>query len=750
VRSHDLDSETNNMDDSIIPSNGVALRGTAPVLTFPEPERQDDIALREVWRVLRKRKFLVLGCLAGTVVLAGLVSAFLPRRYEAVSRVLVNPQNSNALGLDPMDAISGNGLSNDIAQQTQVRVLQSDPLAWNVITLLRLDQRKDFAGALTTPPGEAFERIPVPRKVGLLSIFHATLRVAAVPKTQLIEVRFRARDPQLAADVANTLTNAYIERNFRTRYEATMQASDWLSKQLDDLKKNVEASQERFTEYQKKSGIIGTDEPHNVFIAQLDETNKQMAGAQAERILREARYRVAVTGNPELIADIVPTSSLAILRIQQADLQNQYAQLTSKYGTAYPRVEQVSTQLKQVDSSITRQIAEVRTRLEQEYQAALKTENGLDVELAKQKQQAYKMNDSGIQFAILKKDFDSSRDLYDSLMKKLKEAGIVAGLRSTNVDIIDPAEAPIKPAEPRVVLNLAVGLLLGMFSGVGLAFLLENLDTTITAPESGDILVNMPMLGIVPHLSLNGSRSHKHLSDEEKNLPFLLTRPESHLAESFRALRTTLLLSSAGAPPKVIIVSSAAPGEGKTTVSINLALTFAQKGSRVLLVDADMRRSGVQGRLGLQDQRGLSSCLAGRIDASELIKPMPGGMGLDVLPSGQTPPNPVELLDSERMRELITQGRERYDHILFDTPPMVGLSDALVLSPCADAVLLVARSALTSRQSLSRARDILARINAHTVGVIINDLNLESVDYYHYYGYYGSKYGRYYADAASS
>lgn len=733
------------MDESLTATKHAVAPTGVSVLTIPTPDLRDDITLREIWRVLRKRKLLVLGCLVGMVALAGVVSALLPRRYEAIARVLVNPQDSNALGLDPMDALAGNGLSNDIVQQTQVRVLQSDPLAWDVVKQLRLDQRKDFAGELATAPGEAIERMPVPQKVLLLSAFHAVLRVEAVPKTELIEVRFRARDPQLAADVANALTHAYIERTFRTRYEATVQASDWLSKQLEDLKKNVEASQQRFTEYQKKSGIIGTDETHSVFIVQLDELNKQMAAVEADRILREARYRIAASGNPELIADVAPTSTLAILRAQQADLKNQYAQLTAKYGSAYPRVEQVGTQLRQVEGSITTQIKEIRDRFEEEYQAALKTEHMLNAELEKHKEEAYRMNDAGIQFAILKRDFDSSRDLYEGLMKKLKEAGIVAGLHSTNVDVIDPAEAPIKPAEPRVLLNVAVGLLLGAFSGVGLAFLLENLDTTISTPEHGEILANLPVLGVVPHLSLNGSHGHQPLSAEEKDLPFLLSRPNSHFAEAFRALRTTLLLSSPGAPPKVIIISSAAPGEGKTTMSVNCALALAQKGSRVLLVDADLRRSGAQGRLRMQGELGLSSCLAGTRDAREAIRPLPGGMGLDVLPSGPRPPNPVELLDSERMRGLLEQWRQDYDHIVIDTPPLVGLSDALVLSPFVDAVLLVARSDQTSRQSLCRARDILARVNAHTVGVIINDLNLKSVDYYNYYGYYGSKYGEYYA-----
>jgi polysaccharide biosynthesis transport protein len=550
--------------------------------------------------------------------------------------------------------------------------------------------------------------------------------------------------------VANAVTSAYIERTFRTRYEATVQASDWLSKQLDDLKKNVESSQQRFTEYQKKSGIIGTDETHNIFIVQLEELNKQMAGAKGERILREARYRVAVSGNPELIADVAPTSTLAILRAQQADLKNQYAQLSAKYGSAYPRVEQVSTQLNQVEGSITTQVTEIRDKFQNEYRAALETELGLNTELEKQKQQAYKMNDAGIEFAILKRDFESSRDLYEDLMKKLKESGIVAGLHSTNVDVIDPAEVPTKPAEPRVMLNIAVGLMLGMFGGIGLAFLLENLDTTIRAPEYGEILVNLPVLGVVPHLNLNGTKGHKPLSKAEQELPFLMSRPNSQFAEAFRALRTTLLLSSPGSPPKVIIVSSAAPGEGKTTVSVNCALAFAQKGAKVLLVDADLRRSGAQGRLRMQGELGLSSCLSGGRESAEFIKDLPGGMGLAVLPAGQKPPNPVELLDSDRMRTLLEQWREEYEHIIIDTPPLVGLSDALALSPFADAVLLVARSGRTSQQSLRRARDILNRVHARTVGVLINDLDIDSGDYYNYYGYYGSDYGEYYPEGAKN
>ncbi len=735
------------MKDSLVPQGEQIATGGARAVAM-NGVHPNDISIQEIWRILRKRRWAILGVLVGSLLVAGLISAFMTRRYEAVGQVLVNPQDSNALGIDPLDALGGGGLQNDIVQQTQVQVLQSDPLAWEVIRQLRLDQREDFAGQDVTKAGQSFETVTGPKKVTLLATFHKGLRVSAIPKTQLIEVRFRARDPKIAADVVNALTNGYIERNFRTRYQATMQASDWLSKQLNDLKNNVEASQQRFTEYQKKSGIIGTDDAHNVFITQLDELNKAMAAAEADRIMKEANFRVAASGNPETIAQLAPSSTLAVLRTQQADLNNQFAQLSAKYGDAYPRVVQLRSQLEQVQGSIGGQVKLLREQFEQQYLAALKTEHMLGKRLEEHKQQAYEMNEAGIQYAILKRDFDSSRDLYQDLLKRLKEAGIVAGLKSTNVDVIEPAEAPIRPAEPRVALNLAVGLLLGTFGGIGLAFLLESLDTTVSPPESGEILPNLPVLGIVPHFSL-ATRNRKAIEERDK-VPFLLSRPNSQFAEAFRGLRTTLLLSSAGSPPRVILISSAAPGEGKTTTSINCAVTLAQKGKRVLLVDADLRRSGVERYLQVESKKGLSECLAGAAKPEDVVTQLPGAEGVECLPAGNRPPNPVELLDSERMRELLERWREEYDYVVLDTPPLVGLSDALVLSPSADAVILVARSNRTSVQSLRRARDFLARVNARTVGVVINDLNFKSSDYYGYYGYYGSKYGEYYGDDAKN
>jgi polysaccharide biosynthesis transport protein len=733
------------MNDSLVPATSTVV--SVQALPRAHEMRSDVLTPVDIWRTLRKRKFLVIGCMAGSLLLAAAVSLLMPKRYEAVARAVVNPESSSALNIDAADLISGNGLNNDVVQQTQVRVLQSTPLIWTVIEQLRLDQKAEFAGEYVTPAGEPFDKVTATQKETIVENFRRSLRVQSLPKTQLIELRFRAREPKVAADAVNILTTNYIERTFRTRYEATMQASDWLSKQLDDLKARVEASQQRFTEYQKKSGIIGTEEMHNIFIVQLDELNRQLAIAQAERILREARYRVAVSGNPELIAEVVPTSTLAILHAQQVDLKNQYTQLTATYGNAYPRVLQLRSQLSEVEKALTAEVQKVRERLQTEFAAAQSSEQMLIAELDKQKQAAYGMNEAGVQFAILKRDMNASRDLYEGLQKKLKEAGIVAGLHSTNIDVIDPARVPIEPVEPRVPLNMAIGLILGTFGGIASAFLLENMDTTIGDLGDGSELVKLPVLGIVPRLR---SRSNKQAGVGESGSPFVLQKPRSEFAEAFRALRTTLLLSSAGAPPKVIIVSSAAPNEGKSTASINCAVVLAQRERRVLLVDADLRRSGVQRSLRLKTDAGLSECLAGAIEPAAAIQQVAGQPNLDVLLAGHRPPNPVELLDSERMRDLLARWRQEYDHVIIDTPPLVGLSDALVISPLADAVLLVARAGQTSQQSLRRARDILLRINARTIGVIVNDVSLKSDDYYQYYGYYGSKYGDYFAERSSN
>jgi len=385
-----------------------------------------------------------------------------------------------------------------------------------------------------------------------------------------------------------------------------------------------------------------------------------------------------------------------------------------------------------------------------QYQTALQREGMLRDALQKQKQEANRLNENAIDYTLLKRDVDSNRQLYEGLLEKLKQAGVTAGLKSTNFRIVDAARSPNAPVEPNIPRNLLFALVLGITSGVGLAFLLEGMDNTVRTTEQAQMISALPSLGMIPLGSKsrnNGNGAGRLALTSSREVVELVTqvRPQSQMAESYRALRTSLLLSSLGAPPKVIMVTSARPQEGKTTTAINSAIVLAQKGVRVLLVDADLRRPSVHKTLGMGPRSGLSNVLTGNATLEQAIAPSPILPNLFVLAAGSPPPNPAELLASSNMKDVLNELREQFDHVVIDTPPTLSVTDAVVLSPRVDAIILVIRSGQTTKQALRRARDILMQVNAHVTGVLLNAVDLTSPDYYYYYEYQG-KYSQYYQE----
>jgi capsular exopolysaccharide synthesis family protein len=577
-----------------------------------------------------------------------------------------------------------------------------------------------------------------------------------------MEIHFTSTDPQLAATAVNTLAATYVEQNFKTKFESTMQASDWLSKQLVDLQMKVETSQEKLVRYQKEHEILGMDEKQNITTEKLDELNKEMTAAESDRMQKEAVYRQTQSNDPDAIAAAIisestggangaPSGLLDRLREQQANLRIQVAELSTQFGPSYPKVAQLNSQLKELDRQLQSETNKGVDHLKGLYLAALQRETMLRGSFEKQKQEANKLNESAIEYSILKRDLDSNRTLYEGLLEKLKEAGVTAGLRSNNFRIIDAARVPTSPSEPNIPRNLSFALVLGVISGLGLAFLLENMDNTVRTPEQAQAISALPSLGMIPLGSKSGNHgpTGKRLAlTASKEVVETVTqvRPQSQMAESYRALRTSLLLSNLGAPPKVIMVTSARPQEGKTTTSINTAIVLAQKGVRVLLIDADLRRPSVHRTLGITGPRsGLSNVLTGSASVQQTIVPSPVLPNLFIMPAGTPPPNPAELLASSNMRDLIADLRPQFDHIVIDTPPTLSVTDAVVLSPRADATILVIRSGQTTKQALRRARDILMQVNAHVAGVLLNAVDLTSPDYYYYYEYQG-KYSQYYQE----
>ena len=721
---------------------------------YPVPVVHESL-LQDYLRVVFKRKWVILTSVFVVVSAVGLSTLRMKPVYTAVGSIAINK-------VDPMTFSLKDSAAAEIDYydpadlDTEVRILKSDLLALQVIRQLSLDrppETKNVAPELTSE-----SQLDTARISSALGAFRGNLQVSLVPNTRIIEIRYRSADKELAARVVNALANTYVEQNFKTRFESTMQASEWLSKQLVDLQIKVETSQEKLVQYQKQHEILGIDDKQNITTAKLDELNRELTLAEASRMEKEAIYRSIQSGDSDSFPSggidasgkpIPGTALLEKLREQQADLRIQIAQMNTQFGPAYPKLAQLNSQLKEVNAQIQGETKKSLSRLHGDYTAAVQREKMLRDALDQQKAEANKLNESAIEYNLLKRDVDTNRTLYEGLLEKLKEAGITAGLRSNNFRIVDVARVPQSPSEPNLSRNLALALALGLTTGVGLAFILEGMDNTVRTPEQAQLISGLPSLGMIPL----GSRSKAELpvmkrmvlaSSNEAVELVTQSRPKSQMAESYRALRTSLLLTSLGGPPKVILITSALPEEGKTTTSINSAIVLAQRGSRVLLIDADLRRPSIHKTLGLGPRLGLSNLMTGSATLQQAVMRSTILSNLFILPAGTPPPNPAELLASANMKELLDQLREEYDHIVIDTPPTLSVTDAVIMSTRADRVILVIRSGHTTKQALRRARDLLMQVNARVCGVLMNAVNLNSPDYYYYHEYRGKYDSGYY------
>src|SRR5882724_7600452 len=610
-------------------------------------------ALRDYLRVLDKRKWVVLSCVLIIPALVGIASLRMTKLYDAVGRIAINKIDPVAFTVHdsaPADYFDPTDMD------TEVRILQSDNLALDVIRQLNLDKRSSIASTAVSPQGHGtITTDPLTadssRVTSMLAAFRSGLHIVVEPNTRIIEIHYTSPDKNRAAAIVNTLAMTYKEANYKTKFESTMQASDWLSKQLVDLQIKVETSQEKLVRYQKEHEILGTDEKQNIITSKLEELNKELTLAEADRMQREAAYRQVQSGDPAAAAAAIAPggsgnsggSQLDRLRGQQADLRIKVAEASTQFGPSYPKVVELNNQLKQIDTEIQSETNKVISGIRDQYEVALQHEKLLAADFEDQKQQANALNESAIEYSMLKRDLDTSRTLYEGLLEKMKEAGINAGLRSNSFRIVDSARVPTAPSEPNIPRNLSFAFALALTTGVGLAFLLESLDNTVRTTEQAQNISHLPSLGLIPlgtrsddskgarRLALTPSREAVELITQAK--------PQSQMAEAYRALRTSLLLSSLGAPPKIILVTSALPQEGKTTTSINTAIVLAQKGVRVLLIDADMRRPSVHKALGMTGPlNGLSNVLTGTATVQEAISIAPQLSNLWVLPSGSPPP----------------------------------------------------------------------------------------------------------------
>ena len=759
-----------------------------------------EITLGEIATVLRRRRQSILYSLAALLCLVTLYCAFATRRYQATGEIQIQKESSGAFGLESSvmgDAADGasDALDYNITLQTEANILESELLAQKVIEDLHLETTADYFPP--PKPGHSSWHLPswlffwrkpleplsIPldeapnRRYMAVKIFESHLKVEPITSTRLIDVSYSSPDPKLAAAVVNHLVSALTEYTFQARFAATAEASTWLAGQLADLKKQTEALQAKAVNLQRDTGIFGQDESHNIVVERLESLSEALAAAESNRILKEATYHVAQSGDPELISGLsgnsmggltgAMSSSLSLiqtLRAQEATVQGEMDEDTVRYGKSFPKIAELQAELRGVRTSIAEEVHRVGERAGTDYQIAERTEVAARAAFDSQKKLADQMNDKAIAFGLAKQEADGSRDLYEGLLGKLKQAGVLEGLRSTNITVVNPGHMPPvnRPKSPNIPLYYAASIFAGLLLGCLLAIVRELTDHKIHSIDEVEQILDAPPLCILPKLASAGTglllpRLGKMLVSTAAER-CVATRADGFAAasspfvESLRGLRTSLLLSRSSRPPQVVLLTSSVSGEGKSTVCLNLAMVLARQGARVLLVEADLRCPVLHNYVAGREDSGLSTALS-----SDAVAAMPvaveGMPNLSVLLSGPIPPFPAELLGSQRMSELLVQWRSEYDFVLMDSPPVLPVIDAILLSQMSDAVVLVARHEFTAKQALQRSFRALSRqLPANVVlGTVLNAVSGDSREFYEYYGYSSEAYGagkrRHYAEA---
>jgi polysaccharide biosynthesis transport protein len=710
--------------------------------------------------MLTRRRGIIYTSFAAFLMLALLALIFATRRYKSVGEIELQKDATSSLGIqtDSGDAPS-DALEVNMIIQTQAKILESDSLALRVIEDLNLEQTEDYRQKWSPvgwalgffapkgtpdPKGASLENAPH-RRMRVLKIFHHKLTVKPVAGTRLIDVEYLSPDPQLAAAVVNHLLQGLIEKGYRARYDATMQASSWLSAQLGDLRTKTQELQAKVVKLQQASGVFamgevdreGRDQVYSPTLEKLQMATQAEAAAQSNRILKGAINDVVKSGNAELISGLggnatggsvtgISTSLTLIqnLRLQEATLQGQLQEMSAKFGPAYPKLAEIRGNLNGVQASIRAEVARVGQRAQNDFrvaeQAEAKTRRDFDVD----KSEAEALNNKTIEYQMARQEADQTRTLYDDMLRHLKESGLLAGLHSTNISIVDWGKASDTPAQPVVLLYLVGSILAGLVVGVVAALLRDVTDTRIQdLREITRELGPMPLC-VLPYQKEQAALSGEIAWIEKSPLP-ALDRPQSLFVESLRSLRTSLTLSRSGAPPRSVLVTSPLAGEGKSYLSWNLAILFAQQGKRVLLCDANLRHPTLHRNLEVDTQLGLSTVLGGHSPdyGISVVIPVIEVPGLFLIPAGPLPPYPAELLASRKMAELVKVWESQYDVVILDAPPVLQFTDSVVLSSMVNSVLLMARHGKTPLPALETSYRMLEEVqstNGRKINIVVN------------------------------
>jgi capsular exopolysaccharide synthesis family protein len=749
-------------------------------------QNNNTIHLRELWRIVRKRKWLVSLIASIATILITIEVYRTPSIYRAQSDILIGQDAPTVV--QTKDQVIQIDDANNL--NTNKIIITSRPLLEDVVVSLKLDQHPEFveslqkksfaeaardiwdratggarggaaAGeiAVSNVPGAAVERTAEEsaRLRPFVELLKGRLNVAPLPESQVIRVSFDHTSPELAAAVVNQAAKIFIDRSFERKTSRFAGTSDWLDRSTRELKSKVQQAEQALADYTRANGIFSTEGKENLTVEKLTSLHQQATKAEMERMLKESLYEEVRRGHVSQLPEAFSDPKIVTLQNELGKLQIEAAELGVKYGPENPRVAEVEQKVRAYRDQIAENRKTLEERLRADYERSAREEQSFKRALERAKAEAVQQNQAAIQYSIYESDVQTAKALYTDFLGKTKQADLQLAEQHNNMRVIEPAEAPTSPIGPMRLRTILIGLLVSFVGGVGLAFFLEYLDNTVKSVEDVMRVAQLPTLAVIPAINAVTTRSAAPKRREnghslgnglslavtggggiEDKLTKLVTLDQlSSVVEAYRMLRTSVLLSAAGGAPKTILFTSGQPGEGKTTTAINTAISLSQLGASVLLIDADLRRPTVHRVFKIREAHGLSTFLSRQVEIDPLIHKL-WVPNLSVLTAGPIPPNPAELVSSERMKELLRELWGTYDHILIDSPPLINVTDPVILSTMVDGVILVVQAGRSTREVVRRARQELGSVGAKIFGVVLNNLDIKREGYDSYSATYGS------------
>ena len=781
------------------PRGGAYPDGAAYGYGYGYPDDDERLYLRRMWRAIKKRK-LVIVVIAVIVTAAVTLEMFRAKSiYQASTTIELGKENRTLVRTG--DVVVQADESDDtfyvsMGMKTKIRLLQSRPLLEDVVVNLKLDQNPKFLDVTSkrslweavksigpglrgqsgvAPQVTAVSETPVSASDGdvarsrqegarlapFVDVLAANLNAEPLPDTRMLVISFSHTDPALAADVVDNVAQVFIRRSFESRTEKYTSTSEWLDRSTRELKARVQQAEQELADYSRAHNIYSLEGKETLATDKLSRLHDQATRSQTDRILKQSLYEEVKAGHVTQLPEAFSDPRTAELQKKLGELQTQYSQFKVTFGPKNPRLMEIEEQM----VAIQQQIGESRTglaeKLRADYERAVRDETSLGAALNVAKAEAAQQNQAAIQFNILRQDVETTKALYTDFLNKTNQAKIQEHEQHNNVKMIDPPQVPTSPIAPNRLRTILIGFLMSLVAGVGLVFSLEYLDNTIKTVEDVSRYTQLPALSVIPAISgrksrllAGGGNGKKKRAAElaQKNGSHLrvnelmIMDSRSSVAEAYRVLRTSVLLSSVDRPPKLILVTSGQPGEGKTTTVVNTAISLAQLGASVLIIDCDLRKPSVHKVLGVDQSRGLSTYLSRSVDIDEVIQKLPIS-NLSLLPCGPIPPNPSEMISSAKMKQMLQSLTEIYDHIIIDSPPLLKVTDPVILSTMVDGVILVVHGGKSTRDVVRRTRQELSIAGAKIFGVVLNNVDAHSEGYD---SYYSEAYTDYEAESAAS